>query len=220
MIIDKGDVAVNSIIENTDSGDMRLLEIGCGDGRITSGLHGTFKELVAIDPDKESIRLALKRYPEIDFRVENGESLNFNDNSFDVVLFSLSLHHQNGVKALQETERILAPDGKVLILEPRIDSPMSLLCNIFNNETVELIQAIENINNSGFTITSHSKILTKWVFQDRDELCAWLYEYYNQKPSPITLAQIDIFLGKMLDESPLTISEALTLTQLSQSSDC
>ena len=215
MIIDKGDIAVKSILENTGSGDLRLLEIGCGDGRITCGLHGTFKELVAIDPDMQSLKLAVKQYPEIDFRVGSGESLNFDDDSFDVVLFSLSLHHQNGVKALKETERILAPEGQVFILEPATDSPMSLLCNIFNNETVELTEAIETINNSGFSITSNSNLLTNWVFQDRYELYAWLYEYYNQKPNKIASDQVDIFLGKKLEESPLTIPEILAFTQLS-----
>lgn len=215
MIIDKGDIAVNTIIENSGSGDIRFLEIGCGDGRLTSGLHGAFKNLVAIDPDRQSIKRAQKKYPEIDFRVESGESLTFRDDSFDVVLFSLSLHHQNGVKALKEAERILASDGKVLVLEPAIESQMSQLCNIFNNEAVELTQAIENINNSRFTITSNSTILTKWMFLDRYELYAWLYDFYNEKPDPTTSNQVDIFLGEMLEESPLTILDTLALSQLS-----
>lgn len=220
MIIDKNDVAVNSILQSTDSGDLKLLEVGCGDGRITSGLKGKFKKLVAIDPDLQSIKHARQKYPQIDFSVGNGESLQFEDDSFDIVLFSLSLHHQNGIKALKEAERVLAPEGKVLILEPSIESPISQLCSIFDDETIALRQAIENIKTCGLTTTSIRKIVTNWVFQDKNELYTWLSDYYNQQPDSNTLHQIDIFLGKMLKESPITIGDTLLLTQLAQIPDC
>lgn len=92
---------------------------------------------------------------------------------------------------------------------------MSQICNMFNNETNELTQAIDNIDNSRFTITSNSEIPTRWVFQNKFELYAWLYDYYNEKPDPTKSRQVDIFRGKMLEKSPLSILDPLAFTQLS-----
>lgn len=164
--------------------EISLLEIGCGNGRITCGLHNTYKRLIAIDPDKESINLARKKYPHIDFRIGSGESLDFVNEIFDVVLFSLSLHHQNGEKALQQAESVLAPQGKVIVLEPAVESQISQLCNLFEDESASLKQAIVNIQKSKFTIVSRIKISTEWEFRDKNELYDWLFDYYNQHPDP------------------------------------
>lgn len=216
MIIDKGDIAVSSIIDNAGPGEINLLEIGCGDGRITRGLQYKYKRLIAIDPDEESIHLAREKYPHIDFRIGSGESLDFLNEVFDVVLFSLSLHHQNGEKALQQVKSVLAPEGKVIVLEPAIDSHISQLCNLFEDESASLKQAIVNIQKSNFTILSSSKVSTEWVFRNKNELYNWLFDYYNQQPNPVKVNQVDAFLEEkeIEKENSITIIDTLVLTEL------
>lgn len=215
MIIDVNDVAVSSIVACAGAADIKLLEIGCGDGRITCCLHAEYDRLVAIDPDVAAINRAREEYPQIDFRVGSGEFLDFAEKTFDVVLFSLSLHHQNGEKALQQVKRVLAPGGKVLVVEPAVDSHMSQLGYIFEDESAELMKAIDQIKDSDFEVFSKSNVSTKWLFQDNHELYDWLFEYYNQQPTQDKLREIDSFLGDTKREKPITISDTLVLTQLS-----
>ena len=143
MIIDRNNVAVRTILSCKNPENLKVLEVGCGDGKLTIGLHKKCKKLVAIDPCEKSITTARKRYPQIDFRQVNGEALTCGDEKFDIILFSLSLHHQDSGKALQETARVLAHDGCVYTLEPSLDSQITIICNLFRDESSELMQAME-----------------------------------------------------------------------------
>jgi len=79
---------------------VRVLEIGCGDGRLTLRLARLGATVEAIDPDTASIRLARRalrtQLPprlarNVRCRVGQGEHLDFPDESFDRVLFAWSL---------------------------------------------------------------------------------------------------------------------------------
>jgi ubiquinone/menaquinone biosynthesis C-methylase UbiE len=78
---------------------VRVLEIGCGDGRLTLRLARLGAIIEAIDPDAASIRQARRQLRALPTRlarnvhchVGQGEHLNFPDESFDRVLFAWSL---------------------------------------------------------------------------------------------------------------------------------
>ena len=74
----------------------RILEVGCGDGRLTMQYAPTARQVLAIDPDRLSIEDALDeqaalRIPNVTFRVGSIERLPARGAPFDVALFSLSL---------------------------------------------------------------------------------------------------------------------------------
>jgi 2-polyprenyl-3-methyl-5-hydroxy-6-metoxy-1,4-benzoquinol methylase len=76
----------------------RVLEIGCGDGRVTWQYAGQAASVIAIDPDREAIASAIKQRPaelsqRIEFRVSRVEDFAGppGDPAFDVVLFTRSL---------------------------------------------------------------------------------------------------------------------------------
>src|SRR5438094_700788 len=74
----------------------RILEVGCGDGRLTFQYAPTARQVLAIDPDRLSIEDALDeqaalRIPNITFRVGSIEQLPARGAPFDVALFSWSL---------------------------------------------------------------------------------------------------------------------------------
>ena len=112
---------LQKIEEFVDLSDRDMLEIGCGDGRLSSLLAKKVRNLTAIDPDKAMINLARRDINGVDFRVGHGESLEFNDKSYDIIVFSYSLHHQDCVKALDEAKRVLRDKGIILIIEPSTD---------------------------------------------------------------------------------------------------
>lgn len=74
----------------------RVLEVGCGSGRLTWSLAERARSVVAIDPDRLDIASARRALPRrlksrVRFQVGEGESLPFPDENFDVVVFSWSL---------------------------------------------------------------------------------------------------------------------------------
>ncbi len=74
----------------------RILEIGCGDGRLTLQYAPAASQVVAIDPDRASIDEALyqqviQRIRNVAFRVGSVERLPARGAPFDVALFSWSL---------------------------------------------------------------------------------------------------------------------------------
>ncbi|TME26201.1 MAG: class I SAM-dependent methyltransferase [Chloroflexi bacterium] len=74
----------------------RVLEVGCGDGRLTLQYGGSASSVLAIDPDPVSIdeavwQQAARGINTIDFRVGSIEGLPERGAPFDVALFSWSL---------------------------------------------------------------------------------------------------------------------------------
>jgi ubiquinone/menaquinone biosynthesis C-methylase UbiE len=102
------------IFKHADLKHKEVLEIGCGDGRITSFLKGEAHTLIAIDSDAQSIKKASSKLSGVEFRVGCGESLDFPDNRFDLILFTLSLHHQNSRMASKKHRECSRIRGKFL----------------------------------------------------------------------------------------------------------
>jgi ubiquinone/menaquinone biosynthesis C-methylase UbiE len=74
----------------------RVLEVGCGDGRLTFQYAPAAKQVLAFDPDRASIEDALDEQAwlnvrNVDFRLGSIERLPLRGAPFDVALFSWSL---------------------------------------------------------------------------------------------------------------------------------
>ena len=69
----------------------RVLEIGCGDGRLTRRLLQDASSIIAIDPDPEAIARLAAAWPGIDARAVSVDRLQLAPHSVDAVLFSWSL---------------------------------------------------------------------------------------------------------------------------------
>lgn len=99
----------------------KVLEIGCGDGKRTVELAPLCDRIVGLDPDDEALKRAEDhKLPNATFRRGVGEKLDFGDQSFDVVLFTISFHHIPGEHmddALGEAVRVLRPGGSIVFYE-------------------------------------------------------------------------------------------------------
>ena len=74
----------------------RVLEIGCGDGRMTFFYAEQAREVLGVDVDEESIRDARAALPDpladrVEFRVADAEALDVPRQRFDIAFLSWSL---------------------------------------------------------------------------------------------------------------------------------
>jgi demethylmenaquinone methyltransferase/2-methoxy-6-polyprenyl-1,4-benzoquinol methylase/phosphoethanolamine N-methyltransferase len=108
----------------------RVLDVGCGTGDLALaaakrvGLQGA---VCGIDASPEMIDVASRKARSIagsvglaQFKVEPVEALSFPDESFDVVLSSLMMHHLPGDlkrRALAEIRRVLRSGGRLVIVD-------------------------------------------------------------------------------------------------------
>jgi ubiquinone/menaquinone biosynthesis C-methylase UbiE len=70
---------------------LRVLEIGCGDGRVTGLYANSAASVIAIDPKTESIDALRAEWPAVDARAVGIEGLDLPAHSIDVAIFSWSL---------------------------------------------------------------------------------------------------------------------------------
>jgi ubiquinone/menaquinone biosynthesis C-methylase UbiE len=74
----------------------RVLELGCGDGRLTVPIAEDAASVLAFDPDAEAVDRARRSLParltdRVVYRVASGRELDIEPHSFDLTVFSWSL---------------------------------------------------------------------------------------------------------------------------------
>jgi len=114
---------ISTILKLDDITNKSILEIGCGTGRITEELAKYAKLVVATDPNKQSIEIAKRNVlqPNVNYVVCKGEELPITHPPFDLVIYTLSLHHipeQYMIQSLERATNTLNDSGKIIIIEP------------------------------------------------------------------------------------------------------
>jgi 2-polyprenyl-3-methyl-5-hydroxy-6-metoxy-1,4-benzoquinol methylase len=79
-----------------DFRDRRVLELGCGDGRLTVPIAEDAAQVLAFDPDAEAVERARRSLPaelvdRVTYRVASGTSIELERHAFDLTVFSWSL---------------------------------------------------------------------------------------------------------------------------------
>ena len=211
---DKDLITPKKILQFTDFQNQEVLEIGCGNGRITASLAGKPKRLVAIDPNAENIEEAKLNVANTDFRIGSGESLEFPENSFDTILFTLSLHHQDGRSALKEAGRVLKDKGCILVLEPVNDGEIEQVCNLFHDESQALGEARHAIAASNFEVAFMENFTVCWMFENKTELYEWLFDYYDMQFDSGLVSQVFELLKNKLEIEPIILQDKLMIALL------
>lgn len=102
---------------------MKILDVGTGTGNFVSlitSCYDDFTELIGIDTIEGAIKVANENFQDdrISFAVMDGNQMIFDENTFDVVCLSNSLHHVKDIKRLfKEMERVLKPNGVIIVSE-------------------------------------------------------------------------------------------------------
>ena len=79
-----------------DFAGARVLEVGCGDGRLTFPVAGRARSVLAFDPDADAVEEARADLPaelarRVTFAVASATAIEIPRAAFDIVLFSWSL---------------------------------------------------------------------------------------------------------------------------------
>ena len=105
----------------------QVLDVGCGTGTLAIEVQsriGNAGRVAGIDPGQEQIARArskaARRHLPIDFQIGVIERLPFPDQTFDVVLSTLMMHHLPASlkrQGLAEIARVLKPGGRLVIAD-------------------------------------------------------------------------------------------------------
>ena len=188
-----------------------LLEVGCGDGRLTAGMAGRVERVVGIDPSREALRQAAAAVGRGLFCRASGESLPLPDQCFETVVFSLSLHHQHSRRALQEAARVVAPAGRILVMEPTLDSEVQQLFHLFEDETVALQAAQKAIAASPLRVIRRGAFEADWQFPDKEDFSRYMFAYHDLRRNAALEARLFHKLGAKVDDRPLVLKDKLCL---------
>ncbi|MBU3906807.1 MAG: methyltransferase domain-containing protein [Nanoarchaeota archaeon] len=139
------------VINSLSPDDRKILDIGCGTGKLLSKVYALDKkrELVGIDFSEDMIKIAKqKRGGHIDYLVADSSALPFKDNYFDAIVNTFSFHHYiQQEKVLGEMNRVLKPKGKLCIVDHSFSHPPGLI--YLMSPILNLLEGPVKINKRG-----------------------------------------------------------------------
>lgn len=113
-----------------------VLDVGCGTGELEQRLlrENPTQQIVGIDLSDNMLAIAqqkLHTYPNIKFQRASVLSLPFSENTFDVVVSANAFHYfDSPLGALTEMQRVLKPQGQIIILDWCRDFWLCRLCDV------------------------------------------------------------------------------------------
>jgi ubiquinone/menaquinone biosynthesis C-methylase UbiE len=109
--------AFDALVELGDLRGRRVLDVGCGTGRLAAALAEEARAKVwGIDGSAEMVAVARETLPAgVGVRQASAEALPFRDGWFDRVTMSLVLHLLDRPAALAEARRVVRGDGRIAI---------------------------------------------------------------------------------------------------------
>jgi ubiquinone/menaquinone biosynthesis C-methylase UbiE len=106
---------VDVLVAEGDLRGRRVLDVGCGTGRLALALAERGAKVWGVDPSEEMLAQArLAAGPKVGLKRGSAEALPFKDGWFDRVVLRLVVHLLDRRRAVPELERVLAPGGRAV----------------------------------------------------------------------------------------------------------
>ncbi len=94
----------------------RVLDMGCGTGRLISMLQKSGAEVVGLDTSEKMLKIARKKFPNVEFVRGDAKATPFENDSFDAVVAAfLIVHIPNPEFFFEEVYRVLKPGGVFIL---------------------------------------------------------------------------------------------------------
>jgi ubiquinone/menaquinone biosynthesis C-methylase UbiE len=146
------------------SPDAAILDVACGTGELERLLapENPHQQIVGVDLSEQMLiqaRQKLRAFPQVQFQQATVRSLPFPDRSFDVVISANSFHYfDDPLASLQEMQRVLKPDGKLVLLDWCRDGWLCQLCDL-------ILKWIDPAHKQCYTQKELHDLLTSAQFQ-------------------------------------------------------
>ena len=138
--------------------------------------------------------------------------MDFANESFDIVFFSYSLHHQNCVKALAAAKRVVRQDGQILIIEPALDSEFTLLVSIFEkDEIIRLQQTLDHISSGAYNILRKETYCVDYLYADQSSLYNHFMNKFMTSKDDRAVEKMEAVLGRKKTEKPIIIKDMVNI---------
>jgi len=182
VIQDPTDEYIRTITAHCDLTGKEVLEVGCGTGRITRDLAGHAARVMAVDPDEAALAKARVAVPAANVRflpMPDGV-LDFPPATFDVVIYTLSLHHvplAHMNESLQTAAGLLREGGVIVVVEPGAGGSFTEAKEHFGagsgDERPAQEAAIRAMNSlDGWTVGETVPFRVRFLFADEDDFIA------------------------------------------------
>lgn len=118
---ESGTIEVRKKLGTISGGD--ILDVGTQDGDFINVLMKTLREynsFTGIDISEDDLKTAKEQFKDapVNFVAMNAETMTFQENQFDTVCMSYSIHHLENIDTvLAEMYRVLKPGGHIIIQE-------------------------------------------------------------------------------------------------------
>ena len=110
---------LKEIVANEITKDDDVLECACGTGMLTKVVAPRSKSIIATDFSSKMLKRTkkkCKKFNNIEFMNANIMKLDFDDNSFDIVIAANVIHLlDDSIKAINELDRVCKENGKIII---------------------------------------------------------------------------------------------------------
>jgi SAM-dependent methyltransferase len=139
----------------------RVLDVGCGEGATLHNL-GQPDGATGIDLFEEKIAFARERLPRCRFAVGSAYDLPFDDGSFDHLIVRDLIHHlDEPERFVHECARVVAPGGRIDVLEPSRGNPMiathALLVPVERGELRSTMRYVSRLLSTRFRVVAKKR---------------------------------------------------------------
>ena len=138
----------------------KILDVACGSGDMIEVWKKYTSNIIGLDPSKGMLKIAKKRFPEIEFYQGYAQNLPFNDETFDVLSISFGIRNVVEIqKAIDEFSRVLKRNGILLILEftkPEKKSTIRNCIDFYSNKILPKIGGIISGNKEAYEYLPNS----------------------------------------------------------------
>ena len=175
---------IADIIQTYCNPGARILDIGCGNGNIASGIGSLGYEVIGIDFSNKAINYAQSRNKQanVTFEVRNAEEVD-DDEHYDAIICSEVLEHLHHPDLLVKTiARILKPGGVLIATVPNGTGPRELLVTrpVLAMSNTRMGKFIDNskklLGYSNTTVQSVSEDLSHVQFFTRNAISSLIKE--------------------------------------------
>lgn len=106
---------------------LKVLDVGCGAGRLTKFLRNEGAEVSVADISEEMIKIIGKKFPDVKAYQAGMDKLPFPDDTFDIVTAAFVIVHLETLeKSFEEIYRILKPGGFFIVTNVNQRKPPKL----------------------------------------------------------------------------------------------